>query len=419
MRKTLLATSALALAGAIAAGPVSAADMPKKLTVGVGGYMQQWVAITDLDNAAGNGGVTQYSDSEIFFRGKLEADSGLSFSVKVEFEGNTHADVVDESQATVSGSFGSITLGSEDHVAALMHYGNQDVGVGLACGDVGIIKGITGCATSSGKGLGTSGWIIGGDAQKISYLTPRMNGVQFGASYIPDAGTEDKGRAPTNNDEDAWSVGLNYKGNMGDASVAASFGHYQASQVGAHTLYDLTATELANAKQEIANYAEAVADGVDNTAPGTGTILADLSAIAADATETLADAMSTSSKADDQTWTNFGLQVGMGAFGFDVAYAVHDGGAYMVDPSDPNSLVEKTSSNYDVTSVGAKYSDGPMAVSLSHMMTDADDGTDSSASILSVSYALAPGIASRTSLISAEQDGADGTAFITGITLGF
>ena len=37
MRKTLLATSALALAGALAAGPASADDMPKKLTVGVGG----------------------------------------------------------------------------------------------------------------------------------------------------------------------------------------------------------------------------------------------------------------------------------------------------------------------------------------------------------------------------------------------
>ena len=239
MRKTLLATTVLVAGGMFAVGTASAADMPKKLTVGVGGYMQQWVAITDLDNAAGNGGITQYSDSELFFRGKLEADSGLSFSVKIEFEGNTHGDVVDESQATVSGSFGAITLGSEDHVAALMHYGNQDVGVGLACGDVGIIKDITGCATSSRKGLGTSGWIIGGDAQKVAYITPRMNGVQFGASYIPDAGTEDSGRAPTNNDEDAWSVGLNYKGDMGDANVAVSFGHYQASQVGAHTLVEI------------------------------------------------------------------------------------------------------------------------------------------------------------------------------------
>ncbi len=34
------------------------------------------------------------------------------------------------------------------------------------------------------------------------------------------------------------------------------------------------------------------------------------------------------SKADERTFTNFGLQVGFGAFSFDVAYAMHDGGAY-------------------------------------------------------------------------------------------
>ncbi len=38
MRKTLIATSALAFAGALAAGQASAADM---MSVGVGGYMEQ------------------------------------------------------------------------------------------------------------------------------------------------------------------------------------------------------------------------------------------------------------------------------------------------------------------------------------------------------------------------------------------
>ena len=37
MRKTLIATSALAFAGAVAAAPASAAD---KMSVGVGGYME-------------------------------------------------------------------------------------------------------------------------------------------------------------------------------------------------------------------------------------------------------------------------------------------------------------------------------------------------------------------------------------------
>ena len=38
MRKTLIATSALAFAGALGAGQASAADM---LSVGVGGYLEQ------------------------------------------------------------------------------------------------------------------------------------------------------------------------------------------------------------------------------------------------------------------------------------------------------------------------------------------------------------------------------------------
>ncbi len=84
MRKTLLATTALAAAGAFAAGPVLSADMADKLTVGVGGYMEQWIGVSSLDGGTDDGGVSQYSDSEIFFKGSLEADNGLTFSVKVQ-----------------------------------------------------------------------------------------------------------------------------------------------------------------------------------------------------------------------------------------------------------------------------------------------------------------------------------------------
>ena len=76
---TTAAAGALACAGVMAAAPASAADM---LSVGLGGYMQQWIGVSDLDSAAGNGGVSQYSDSEFYVRGKLEADNGLTFSVK-------------------------------------------------------------------------------------------------------------------------------------------------------------------------------------------------------------------------------------------------------------------------------------------------------------------------------------------------
>ena len=343
MKRTLMLTSALAFAGAVATGPASAADM---MSVGVSGYMEQWVGLTDLSDssdAAVEGGISQWSDSEIFFKGKLQADNGLSFSVKVELEGNSTGDTIDESQLTIGGSFGQIVLGTEDHPAALMHYGNQDVGVGY-CGDSGW-SGVTGCSRNGGMGLGTNGWIVGGDEQKIAYYTPRISGLQFGAAYIPDHTAEDSNALPTNgNENDGFSIAVNMQQAVGEASFAVSAGHYTVS------------TDV-----------------------------------------------------EDQTWTNFGLRVGFGSFGFNVAYAEHEDG----DGDDTDN------GDYNLTSAGMKYSDGPMAVSLTHMMGDADNGDEANATMVSMSYKLAPGVSSKTSIIAGEQGTREGTAFVTGIAVGF
>ena len=458
MRKTLLATSALALAGAVAVGSASAAD---KMSVGLSGYMQQWVGVSDLDNnAAGNGGVSQYSDSEFYVTGSLEADNGLTFAVRIELEGNTHPDVIDESNASVSGSFGRVILGSEDHTASSMHLAVQDVGVGLACGDPSFINGLTSCARSGAKGLGTSGWLIGGDSQKIVYFTPRMSGVQLGLAYSPESVEDSGAGSPVNNDNDAWSMGLNYQGEMGDTSVGISLGHYQESQVGASEMLmsgmndDAMTRGAVTANQAIIDRYNAET-GLAKYKKEKTVMSGTTQAAAATATNLLAAATDvTASKADDQTFTNFGIRVGMGSFGFSAAVAAHDGGSYMVansdivqivdghtwdhdgdadtaavaetaDNNDPSNdtartvLVKNTAADYEVASAGVMYSDGPMAVSLSHMMADADDGSSVSATMLSGSYTLAPGIASRTTLMAGEQDGMKGTAFVTGITLSF
>ena len=351
MRKTLFATTALAFVGALAAGSASAADM---LSVGVGGYMQQWIGVSSVEdsaNAAVEGGIAQQSDSEIFFRGKLEADNGLTVSVKVELEGNTHASQIDESQLTVSGEFGQIVLGAEDGASVLTHHGVRDAGFGMLCGDFAAwINGIKGCGPG---GMGTAGHGLG-DKNQISYFSPRVNGVQFGATYIPNIGQEAQAAPLNNNDNDAWSMGGNYKGDFGGANVAASFGYYE--------------------------------------------------------------------RATDYNYANFGLNVGMGAFSFDVAYAVSDDGA-------------TAGANTDVVAAGAMYTDGPMSVSLSHTLAEADDGDEQSGTLLSGSYSLAPGIAWRSSLFAAERDrGAtvmnadeesiagtslEGNGFVTGITVSF
>ena len=64
----------------------------------------------------------------------------------------------------------------------------------------------------------------------ISYFSPRVSGVQFGVSYIPNAKQEHHNLALNENDNDAWAVGGNYVGDFGGANVAFSLGHYQASR---------------------------------------------------------------------------------------------------------------------------------------------------------------------------------------------
>ncbi len=470
MKKTLLATSALAFAGALAAGQAAAAD---RLSVGLGGYMEQWVGITNLDN--GDGGIAQWSDSEFNVRGSLEADNGLKFSVKIEVEGNTSSDQIDESQATVSGSFGQIVLGSEDQAPSLMHAGHQDVGIGLNHGDVGWLSGI-----STG---GTHGHFS--DEQRISYYSPVISGVQLGASYTPDMGSEDTNRSPTDNDMSAWAASVNVTQQLGDASVRFSLGHYVQSR--AQTAFmtmtgmdangnmlvgdaDLHPAAFDNRKADLMAFDGALE--MDDNGHYMGAENLTQLAMEADRARTLlGNAMATKVMAGgDYTFTNAGLQVGLGAFGFNVAYATKEGGAYTtmmyVDPgmdgqlgmhprgrylatnadgmyvdgegevlpaSELNSagvpasndnkqrsmVVKDTTKDADITTIGVIYTDGPMAASAGYLLNERGDGMETEAVMVSFRYTLAPGIDSKTSIFSADNGTDAGTGFVTGITLGF
>ena len=334
MKRILLGTTALAFAGAMAAGQASAADM---MAVGVHGYMEQWVGMADVNgNETKEGAFEVKSDSEIHFRGSLAADNGLTFTVDVQLEGNNSGEnYIDESFLKITGDFGDLRIGSEDTASNLMHYGHQDVGIGFTAGDTGNWLGF-GTPNTYGAGLAYFG-----DSMKVTYYTPRMEGVQLGLSYMPDADTHQaKNNKADNNDMDAWSVGLNYKGAIGDSSVAFSAGHHAA------------ATEM-----------------------------------------------------DDSTTTNFGLQVGMGAFGFNAAYAEDDDG---------------TGGGSDETvTVGAKHSDGPLSVSIGYAMVDRADGSEMTSVMLSAGYVLAPGVSWKSSLFQAEDGDEDGAGFVTGVAVGF
>ena len=345
MRNFLIATSALALAGGMAAAPASAADM---LSLGLGGYMEQWVGAADRQDDNDEGGIDIQSDSEVYFQGAMEADNGLKFTVHIQLEGNQDANKaaqIDESFVRIGGDFGQVEIGARDPIHARTHYGISDVGVGLNSGDT--QKWIPGTY------LSTNGWFH--DNLNVIYISPRMNGVQVGFSYGADATSENSvSSAPKDNDNAVVAAGINLNQSVGDAGVKISLGHLNREQAG-----DL----------------------------------------------------------DAKAFTNAGLAVTTGAFGFNVAWAEMDGGNDMSEDDD-----------WTAWGASVKYSDGPMSVSLGHMMHEEDSGGERSATMLSGSYKLAPGVSWAASVFTVEDDttgvktdtgDAEGMAFVTGIKLGF
>ena len=329
MRNALFATASLAFVSS----PAMAADM---MSVGVGGYMEQWFGYANRDDkdAKGmseEGGWDAQGDAEIHFRGSLESDSGLKFTVHVEVEGDrSNSDpghAIDESYARVSGGFGQIEFGARDHAMVRMHQGISDVGIGLNAGDT--QKWIPGAY------LETSGHAMG-NARKLNYITPRVSGVQIGVSYAPDDSSQGPTSAPSSNDNAGWGVGMNFKQDVGDMAVTFSLGHanrgmaakaikYKTGKVvedGDNTGVYFTPNSLAAEKAKLGPKV------ADILVPGkTPTTMALTDAIDAQARIDKAHDGSMM-KGDDSTYTNAGVGVSFGAFKFNVAYATADGGAF-------------------------------------------------------------------------------------------
>lgn len=226
MKKNLLATTALVAAGALVS--TGAIAESKKISLAVGGYMEQWVGFGSADHDT-NGSVKDIDvqeDGEIHFKGSTTLDNGLTFGVNVQLETQVAADQIDESYIFVKGDFGEIVLGDENGAAYVMHYGAATNGPGLNSGD-------------------HQNWIVGNsfelastyafarrdnDSTKIRWMSPRFSGIQIGASYAPEATQDDDGfptEATNNgvNEENVWTVAGNYDNKFGDFRVRASAGY--------------------------------------------------------------------------------------------------------------------------------------------------------------------------------------------------
>jgi len=222
MKKILLGTSALALAGAFAS-PAASAEWEMRIT----GYMEQHVAFatSDNDNIPGEyDGVDTKSDAEIHFSPRIILDNGLKFGARIELEGATAGDQIDENYVYIEGSFGRLEIGEDDNAAYKMQYSAPDVTF------VNINSGSESLWLPFDAAFGTTTTFISisgaSDAAGLRYFSPRMAGFQVGVSYSRDGkrSTDDSQIDTDTNLSDIFGVGANYVNSFGDFDIAVSGG---------------------------------------------------------------------------------------------------------------------------------------------------------------------------------------------------
>ncbi len=237
MKKSLLATTALAMLGAVSfAGSASAGA--EKIKVSVGGYMQQWCGFADSSNDVNrnNTGFDQKTDAEIHFKGETLLDNGIKIGIHVELEGQTEsggaADQIDEQYIFVDGAYGRFLMGSENSASYLMHYGIPSHGATLDSGDI-----TDWIAGGDFTGARTNGRGIDNDSEKLTYFTPRFSGFQLGVSYVPELNQDDDRARPAtaNTRNDSVAIAANFNQSFGDFKLLASAGYQHFGELGANT----------------------------------------------------------------------------------------------------------------------------------------------------------------------------------------
>ena len=248
MRKVLLGSTALVAAGMMA-GSGAPAQAAEPIQLSLGGYFRAYVHIraqSDVDNEGPGSGeslvgndedirnIDVSTDGEVFFNGSTTLDNGITVGVSIQLEGATTGDQIDEHFLFFTGNFGRLEVGANDGAANTMHYGAPAVQQ-LGIDDVTFfaIAPTSGNAVGSPQAATITG--ISGDANKITYFTPRFSpGFQFGFSFTPELEDEVPGGGiqgtvisdtEDNNFDNVIDFGMNFLRQIGDVDLAWSVGY--------------------------------------------------------------------------------------------------------------------------------------------------------------------------------------------------
>lgn len=223
-----------ALIGTLLAGTViSPAFSAERIQAGIGGEITQYFGYADNDNI-GTGDFSGFdikTDGTLFFAGDTTFDSGLQVGFEVGLDvQSAGSDQIDGSYLWLEHGFGRVEVGQNDSAAVLMHYAAPDVGFGINDSDIAdwIVNPSGGDADSA---FASTYLYIGDDkATKISYFTPRFEGFQLGASFVPEY-ERDSNVSPSGDIyRNGFAFGANYERTIGDVDIALAVGYVQAEK---------------------------------------------------------------------------------------------------------------------------------------------------------------------------------------------
>ena len=259
MKKILLAGTAL-VGVAFAAAPAAA-----ELKLDLGGHFSGYGVYVDEDaSVAGQRDFEFRKNTEIHFTGETTLDNGLTVGVHLEQDiENDNSN--DESYAYFSGGWGRVNFGNEDGAAYLL----QVAAPGADSNVDGLRTTISGFQTDVVSGLdydhsqfgnqpsitnaaslAAAGTVVDPSSDRLTYLTPKFNGFQAGASYAPEAGLNN-GSSPmgplaaaTMDFEDLWEIAVRWDGQFEGVGISAGAGYSTADGNGPSAGVDPTAWNL-------------------------------------------------------------------------------------------------------------------------------------------------------------------------------
>jgi outer membrane protein OmpU len=190
MKKLLLGSTALAAAGLMSASALAA----DPIKVSINGYYQWYFVVGDWDklSATPNGANDGRSNSirqegEIWFNGITKLDNGTTVGFRIELEAYQFGDQVDEHYLFFSGDWGRIEAGATNGVMSKMVYGAPSALPGFGFISQNFNFGWSAAQTGNTSiSTAIQDDRHNGDANKISYFTPRFAGFQIGVSYTPE-----------------------------------------------------------------------------------------------------------------------------------------------------------------------------------------------------------------------------------------